>query len=65
MYAIIYWKDDNSVYPYLTDDGQLRLFDRLSDADEVADRIEKGLVNVKYPSNDIECRVLCIEGVKE
>jgi len=68
MFAIIYWLNNNSVYPFLTGDEQLRLFDKLSDADEVADRIEKRQIQTQIaPDKDdeIECRVINIEGIKQ
>ena len=69
MYAIIFWVSDMEVYPFLTEDGQLKLFDRLTEADECAERIEKGEVPLINHARDeketIECRVICIQGVKE
>lgn len=57
MYAIIYWKDDNSVYPYLNNDGTLRLFETLVVADNMANSMEE--------IEKIDARVISIEGVEE
>ena len=69
MYAIVFWVNDMEIYPFLTEDGQLKLFDRLKEADECAYGIEKGEVPLVNHTPDeketIECRVICIEGVKE
>lgn len=69
VYAIVFWVNDMEVYPFLTEDGQLKLFDKLKEADQCAEWIEKGQIPLTNHSRDeketIECRVICIEGVKE
>ena len=69
MYAIVFWVNDMEIYPFLAEDGQLKLFDKLKEADECAEGIEKGKVSLVNHAPDeketIECRVICIEGVKE
>ena len=69
MYAVIFWVNDMEVFPFLAEDGQLKLFDRLEEADKCADRIEKGEISLISHSPDkdetVECRVISIEGVKE
>lgn len=56
MYAIIQWMDnDNYVVPILNDEGSLKLFDKIEEADEYASQIE--------PNDSV--RVISIEGVRE
>jgi len=55
MYAIIYWTDDSTVFPVLNEDGTLKLFNSLGEADDYAHELEP---------NDYY-RVISIEGVKE
>ena len=57
MYAVIYWVGDNDeVYPYLTDDGHLKLFNRINKADDCADMLE----DAKKEEN-VEVRVISIK----
>jgi len=55
MYAIIYWADDSTVFPVLNEDGTLKLFNSLGEADDYANELEP---------NDYY-RVISIEGVEE
>jgi len=61
MYAVIYWEDDNTVFPVVNEGGTLKLFESVKEADEYADTLER---KKKYPYNDY-CRVISIEGVRE
>ncbi len=60
MYAVIYWMGDE-VYPSLNDDGQIKLFDKISEADDWADSVE----NAKLENDEVEARVISIEAAKE
>ena len=55
MYAIIYWTNDSTIYPVLNENGTLRLFINLREADGYANTLE----------DDINYRVISIEGVIE
>jgi len=55
MYAIIYLDTDSTVFPVLNEDGTLKLFNSLREADDYANGLEP---------NDYY-RVISIEGVKE
>jgi len=55
MYAVIYWEDDDTVFPVVNKDGTLRLFCSVKEADEYANQLEP---------NDCY-RVISIEGVRE
>ena len=55
MYAIIYWANDDSVYPVVNKDGTVKLFEDLKEADDYANQLEP---------NDYY-RVISIEGVRE
>ncbi len=61
MYAVIYWVGDDEVYPYLTDDGQMKLFDKISEADDCADMLE----DAKKEEKEIDARVISIESAKD
>lgn len=68
MYAIIYWINDDQIYPHLTYDNQLKLFDTLKEADHEADYLERKSVrqNMNDEGADTitkEARVISIEGV--
>ncbi len=54
MYAIIYWDTDSTVFPVLNEDGTLKLFNSLREADDYANGLEP---------NDYY-RVISIEGGK-
>ena len=55
MYIIIYWVNDSTVFPVLNEDGTLKLFNSLREADNYANELEP---------NDYY-RVISIEGVEE
>lgn len=55
MYAIIQWINDNYVVPIVNENGSLKLFDRLVEADGYANEIE--------PNDSV--RVISIESVRE
>ena len=58
MYAIIYWRNDDEIFPHLTADRlQLKLYDKIEEADNEAYELEKR-------DNAIYARVISIEGVK-
>jgi len=57
MFAIIYWVDDNTLYPVLNDNTTLRLFETLKEADAYAEGLERRKIG--------EARVISIEGVAE
>ena len=63
MFAIIYWvsNDKKRIYPLIIEsnkyDGRLKAFRSLQQADKQAYKLEK--------QQDIEARVISIEGVKE
>ena len=57
MYAIIYWRKEDEVFPVLTEDGQIKVFDRLTEADTEANKVEK--------TYGTEARVISCEGVRE
>lgn len=59
MYAIIYWKGEDRLFPLLNEDKTLRLFDTLKEADEVAEKIDSNEVD------DLSARVITITGVIE
>jgi len=40
MYAIIYWANDSTVFPVLNEDGTLKLFNSLREADDYANELE-------------------------
>lgn len=55
MYAILQWINDSYVVAVQNENGSMKLFEKLMDADSYANHIEP---------NDI-VRVISIEGVKE
>jgi len=55
MYAILQWINDNYVVPIVNENGSLKLFEKLEEADRYANEIE--------PNDSV--RVISIEGVKE
>ena len=67
MYAIIYWVNDDELYPVLNvstlhnNKKTLKLFERLDLADRWANQLE--LTSTK--KEKVETRVISIEGVKE
>ena len=45
MYSIIYWaNNDDEVYPVITSDGQIKLFDSIKEADKHAETINNSRV---------------------
>ncbi len=61
MYAVIYWVGDDMVFPYLTDDGQIKLFDKISEADNCADLLD----DEQKLGEDLSARVISIEAAKD
>lgn len=59
MYAIIYWRtgNDDEVFPLLTQDGQLKVFDKLAHADSYAGSFEESFAS--------DARVISCEQVHE
>ena len=57
MYAIIYWVNDDTLYPVLNDDKTLKVFETLKEADAYADGLESRKIG--------EARTISIEGVEE
>lgn len=56
---ILLWIDDDNYLTYIAnEDGSIKLFNRLIDADEYAN-------GLKYPFDTDNVRVISIEGVKE
>jgi len=55
MYAVIQWVNDNYVVAITKENGSLKLFDRLAEADSYANEIE--------PNDSV--RVISVEGVME
>ena len=55
MYAILQWINDNYVVAITNENGSLKLFDKLAEADRYAEQIE--------PNDSV--RVISIEGVSE
>ena len=59
MYAIIYWVEENQVYPYLYSDGrQLKLFETWKEADQAA-------LEFEGKNEDFDCRIISIDQVHE
>jgi len=56
MYMIIYWINDDKVYPVLNGDKTLKLFDKITEADEWAESLGE---------SKSDARVISIEGVNE
>lgn len=54
MYAIIVWIYDDFVSPVLNNNGSMKLFETLKEADEYANTL----------SNSDDARVISIEGIK-
>lgn len=59
MYTIIYWKDDDILFPCMNLNGTLRLFSTLQEADTHADKIEEDSLN------SWQCRVISIDQIHE
>lgn len=55
MYAIIRWVTDDYIVPIVNENGSLKLFGKLKEADRYAEQIE--------PNDSV--RVISIEGVRE
>ena len=60
MYAIIYFKSDETIYPF-TWNGKFKVFERLKEADEFANTIEESLLK----NIDIQLRVISLDSVHE
>ena len=58
MYMIIYWRGDDKIYALLNTDKTIWLAETLEEADKKANHLEK-------LNNNLEARVISIEGVKE
>lgn len=69
MYAVIYWIGDDMVFPHLTRDKQIKLFDKIGEADDCADTLEEAQNDVVKAKNltgkKLEARVISIETAKE
>ena len=66
MYAVIYWVGDDEVYPCLTEDGQIKLFDKISEADDYADQIDNRQEDDgKKFEEKLDARVISIEAAKD
>ena len=77
MYTIIYWINGELLMPYICKNGQLQLFDKLADADAVAELIEKVTFDMSQHVNtdvilynyildeddELEARVITISGI--
>ena len=57
MYAIIYWRGEDEVYPVLMADGQIKVYDKLAEADADAEEFEKRL--------KVDARVINCDSVHE
>ena len=57
MYAIIYWRGEDAVFAVLTEDGQVKVFDKLLEADAAANDFEGRF--------KVDARVVSLEQVHE
>jgi hypothetical protein len=77
MYAIIYWLNNDHIYPLLTKDCQLKLFETFKEAEKFVNKIESDTSGINKDEDnaiffdtpgiddEVECRIITIEKITE